>query len=149
MLAVDPVKRISVSNIIQSPFFKQDLPRYLSPFSVPSVPFLGQLSNLASSEKFLDFEMIDGLGRMEESVVVQLAGVLGVDKEEVWDALRKDDGPHANSVKVAYAMLRDKNRLGKNCMAYIHLKADVFAFAYTRSQWQTTRNRREMLSWQP
>lgn len=121
MLAVDPVKRITVPEILKSDFFKKDLPRYLTPLPVPSGPFLGSLSRLTTQSKKLDFEMIDGLGRMEESVVEQLASLLkGVDKEEIWDALRRDDGAETNSVKVAYLMLRDKNRLGKNCKFRIH-----------------------------
>jgi carbon catabolite-derepressing protein kinase len=114
MLTVDPIKRITVPDVIKSPFFQKDLPRYLTPLPVHSGPFLGTLSSLVAKPNELNFEMIDGLGRMEESVVMQLAKLLQVDKEEVWDALRRDDGTQANSVKIAYMLLRDKNRLGKN-----------------------------------
>jgi len=126
MLAVDPVKRISVPDILRSSFFKQDLPRYLTPLPVPSGPFLGPLHKLVAPTKQLDFEMIDGLGRMEEPVVEQLASLLkGVDKEDIWDALRRDDGMSTNSVKVAYMMLRDKNRLGKNLAEYEEQERDA------------------------
>jgi len=126
MLAVDPVKRITVPEILKSSFFVQDLPRYLTPLPVPSGPFLGSLSKLVAPSKQLDFEMIDGLGRMEEPVVEQLASLLkGIDKEEIWDALRRDDGAQTNSVKVAYLMLRDKNRLGKNLAEYEEQERDA------------------------
>jgi carbon catabolite-derepressing protein kinase len=117
MLTVDPLKRYSVQQVIQSPFHNKDLPNYLSPSPVPAGPFLGSLSNLVSQSKALNFEMIDGLGMMEESVVDQLTALLkDVDKEEIWDALRRADrnGKQNNSVKVAYLMLRDKIRVGKN-----------------------------------
>jgi carbon catabolite-derepressing protein kinase len=66
--------------------------------------------------KTLDFEMIDGLGRIEEDVVEALAlRMEGVDKEDVWACLRRDDGVQGNAIKVAYMLLRDKRRLGQDC----------------------------------
>ncbi len=115
MLVVDPVKRISVPDIVQHRFFTTDLPRYLSPLPPPPGPVLGTLSSLVTAPKQLDFELIEGLGRIEEDVVDDLAGgLIGVDKEEIWECLRRDDGPQGNAVKVAYMLLRDKRRLGKD-----------------------------------
>lgn len=116
MLIVDPVKRITIPEIIQHPFFQVDLPRYLQPLPPPPGPVLGTLSALVTPGKALDFEMIDGLGRIEEGVVEELAlRMEGVDKEHVWACLRRDDGVQGNAVKVAYMLLRDKRRLGQDC----------------------------------
>jgi len=116
MLAVDPVKRITVPEITQHPFFTTDLPRYLTPLPPPPGPVLGTLSSLVTPAKQLDFEIIEGLGRIEEDVVEDLAHrMIGVDKDEIWECLRRDDGVQGNAVKVAYMLLRDKRRLGKDC----------------------------------
>ena len=74
MLAVDPVKRITVPEIMQHPFFTTDLPRYLQPLP-PKPTVLPTLSSLVTPPvKALDFEIIDGLGRIEEDVVDELHG---------------------------------------------------------------------------
>ncbi|KAF5308996.1 hypothetical protein D9611_014913 [Ephemerocybe angulata] len=88
------------------------LPPALPP---PPGPVLGALSSLVEPVQPLDFEIIEGLGRIEEDVVEQLAGrMAGVSKEDIWECLRRDDGVQGNAVKVAYLLLRDKNRLGKD-----------------------------------
>jgi carbon catabolite-derepressing protein kinase len=116
MLAVDPVKRITVPEILQHSFFTTDLPRYLQPLPPPPGPILGPLASLVSPPKALDFELIDGLGRIEEDVVEDLAGRMeGVDRDDIWECLRRDDGPQGNAVKIAYMLLRDKRRLGRDC----------------------------------
>ena len=57
--------------------------------------------------------------RIEDDVVEDLASRMeGVDKEDIYDALRKDDGSQGNAVKVAYTLLRDKRRLGRDCELY-------------------------------
>ena len=116
MLAVDPVKRITIPEITQHPFFITDLPRYLTPLPPPPGPVLGTLSSLVTPPKVLDFEIIEGLGRIEEDIVDELAHLMnGVDKEDIWECLRRDDGVQGNAVKVAYMLLRDKRRLGRDC----------------------------------
>ena len=115
MLAVDPVKRITVPEIMQHPFFTTDLPNYLSPLPQQG-PVLGTLSSLVAPPRALDFDFIEGLGRIEEDLVEELASrIEDADKEDIWDSLRRDDGPQGNAVKVAYMLLRDKRRLGKDC----------------------------------
>lgn len=121
MLVVDPVKRITVPEIIQHPFFQKDLPRYLTPLPPPRGPVLGELSHLVKPPKQLDFEIIEGLGRIEDEVIEELAARMqAVDKEDIWEALRRDDGPQGNTVKVAYTLLRDKRRLGQDCGYVFH-----------------------------
>ncbi|TFK21270.1 CAMK/CAMKL/AMPK protein kinase [Coprinopsis marcescibilis] len=126
MLVVDPVKRISVADIMEHPFFKVDLPRYLTPLPPPPGPVLGMLTSLVAPQKQLDFEIIEGLGRIEEDVVDQLANrMIGVTKDDIWECLRRDDGVQGNAVKVAYLLLRDKNRLGKDLTVFAEAERDA------------------------
>ncbi|KAJ7596993.1 CAMK/CAMKL/AMPK protein kinase [Mycena floridula] len=113
MLAVDPVKRITILEITMHPFFTTNLPSYLQP--LPQHPALGTLSSLVSPPASVDFEVIEGLGRVEEDIVDELASRMSdLSKDEVWANLRVDDGLNGNTVKVAYMLLRDKRRLGKD-----------------------------------
>ncbi|KAF9011448.1 kinase-like domain-containing protein [Cyathus striatus] len=126
MLTVDPMKRITIPDITQHPFFTTDLPRYLSPLPPAPGPVLGTLSTLVLPPKQLDFEIIEGLGRIEEDVVDELARKLeGVEKDEVWEALRRDDGTQGNAIKVAYMLLRDKRRLGKDLSIFAEQERDA------------------------
>ena len=116
MLVVDPVKRITIPDILNHPFYTTDLPRYLQPLPPLPGPVVGTLSSLVVPGKTIDFEIIEGLGRIEESVVEELSEKLkDVDKETIWECLRKDDGVQGNAVMVAYLLLRDKQRLGHDC----------------------------------
>lgn len=118
MLAVDPVKRITIPEIMQHPFFTTDLPKYLNPLPQQG-PVLGTLSSLVTPPKAIDFEIIEGLGRIEDDVVEELASRMeGVDKDDVWECLRRDDGPQGNAVQVAYMLLRDKRRAGRSCKRF-------------------------------
>lgn len=115
MLAVDPVKRITVPEILQSNFFQLNLPRYLTPPPPRRGPVVGTLASLVSPAKALDFEYIEQLGRIEDDTVQELADSMeDVTVEDIWDALRMDDGVQGNAVKVAYMLLRDKRRLGRD-----------------------------------
>ncbi|KAF8814022.1 snf 1 [Phlegmacium glaucopus] len=126
MLVVDPVKRITIPDITQHPFFTTDLSRYLTPLPPPPGPVLGTLSSLVTAPKILDFEIIEGLGRIEEDVVDDLANaMLDVDKDDIWDCLRRDDGVQGNAVKVAYLLLRDKRRLGKDLAEFAEAERDA------------------------
>ncbi|KAF4611990.1 hypothetical protein D9613_004447 [Agrocybe pediades] len=101
MLVVDPLKRITVPEIIKHPFFTTNLPRsrYLTPLPPPPGPVLGTLSALVGPPKQLDFEMIDGLGKIEEDVVEKLAELMdGVTVDAVWACLRMNDGAQGNAV---------------------------------------------------
>jgi carbon catabolite-derepressing protein kinase len=142
MLAVDPVKRITVPEIIQHPFFQVDLLPYLQPLPPPPGPVLGTLSALVTPAKAIDFEIIDGLGRIEEDVVEELAlRMEGVEKEDVRACLRRDDGVQGNAVKVAYMLLRDKRRLGQDCeYRFCFYGIDP----YPPVQWRHTRSRNVM-----
>ncbi|KAL1688339.1 kinase-like domain-containing protein [Schizophyllum commune] len=126
MLTVDPVKRISVPDITQHPFFTTNLPKYLIPLPPPPGPVLGTLTSLVTQPKTLDFEVIEGLGRIEENIVDDLASrMIGVDKDDIWEALRRDDGIQGNAVKVAYLLLRDKGRMGKDIAQFEEPQRDA------------------------
>jgi carbon catabolite-derepressing protein kinase len=126
MLAVDPVKRITVAEITHHPFFTTDLPRYLTPLPPQPGPVLGTLSALVTAPKVLDFEIIEGLGRIEEDIVDELTSRMeGVDREDVWECLRRDDGVQGNAVKVAYMLLRDKRRLGRDLAEFEEQERDA------------------------
>lgn len=117
MLAVDPVKRITIPEITGHPFFTSNLSRYLQP--LPQLPALGNLSSLVSPPAPVNFEVIEGLGRVEEDIVDELSARMSdLSKDEVWANLRADDGPNGNTVKVAYMLLRDKRRLGRDCTLF-------------------------------
>lgn len=123
MLNTDPVKRITVPEIIEHPFFQRDLPRYLSPLPPKPFPVLGTLSALVSAPVHpLDFEIIPEFGRVEEDVVDALVSKIdGVTKEDIKACLRRDDGINGNVVKVAYMLLRDQRRLGKDCTSFLSI----------------------------
>ncbi|KAF9055663.1 kinase-like domain-containing protein [Panaeolus papilionaceus] len=126
MLAVDPLKRITIPEIIEHPFFTTDLPRYLTPLPPPPGPVLGTLSSLVTAPKTLDFEIIEGLGRIEEDIIDELSASMdGVSKDDIWECLRRDDGPQGNAVKVAYMLLRDKRRLGKDLAEFAEAERDA------------------------
>jgi carbon catabolite-derepressing protein kinase len=116
MLAVDPVKRITIPEITRHPWFTKDLPQYLTPVPQPPGPLLPPLSTLVTAPKAPDFEIIKGLGRIEEDVVNELSDSMdGVSRDDIWEALRRDDGVQGNAVKVSSMLLRDKRRLGRDC----------------------------------
>lgn len=125
MLHVDPVKRLTIADIMQHPWFTVKLPRYLTPLPPPPGPVLGTLTSLVAPVNQIDFEYIEGLGRIEEDVVDDLAKRMeGVTVDEVWEALKREDGPQGNAVKVAYLLLRDKRRKGRDCKSF---KSDEYA----------------------
>ncbi|KAF8582991.1 snf 1 [Ramaria rubella] len=126
MLAVDPVKRITVPEIMRSNFFKTDLPRYLSPLPPLPGPVVGTLTSLVTPSRKLDFEYIEGIGRIEEEIVHDLADSMDdVTLDDVWEALRADDGIQGNAVKVAYMLLRDKRRSGPDLAAFEEKERDA------------------------
>ncbi|KAJ3732714.1 snf 1 [Lentinula guzmanii] len=127
MLAVDPVKRITIPEIIEHPFFQKELPRYLKPLPPKPFPVLGTLSSLVSPPIHpLDFEIIPEFGRVEEDIVDALVQkIAGVTKEDIKACLRRDDGINGNVVKVAYMLLRDQRRQGKDISYYAELERDA------------------------
>jgi carbon catabolite-derepressing protein kinase len=126
MLVVDPVKRITIPEIMRHPWFIPNLARYLTPLPPPPGPVIGTLSNLVKPAVKIDFEIIEGLGRVEDDVIDELSSMMdGVDKDDIWECLRRDDGVQGNAVKVAYMLLRDKRRLGKDFVQFAEAERDA------------------------
>ncbi|PWN39346.1 Pkinase-domain-containing protein [Ceraceosorus guamensis] len=125
MLVVDPVKRITINEIRQLPWFQKDLPSYLRP--LPPTP--------AAEASGFDFRMTPGtgngsgsgsgsgestpagsaretasdVGHIEEEIVDELVDkMVGFTREEVLQQLME---PEENQVKVAYQLVRDHKRL--------------------------------------
>ncbi|KAH7100121.1 Pkinase-domain-containing protein [Auriculariales sp. MPI-PUGE-AT-0066] len=111
MINVDPQRRLTIPEILQSPWVYYKLPLYLQPLPPPPGPMLGMLSSLVES-KPPTFEVIPGLGRVDEEAIIELSRRLkGVTREDILDALRRPEG--SNSVKIAYSLVRDEKR--KKC----------------------------------
>lgn len=134
MLVVDPVRRITINEIRQLPWFNQNLPHYLQP--LPSTPLLEKPDSLSTGDlnamlAAADAQSNDGdgpvsdtpqkvaearglfwshdLGLVEPSIVEGLAEKMaGFTREEVWDAIKRDGD---NQIKVAYQLVRDHKRM--------------------------------------
>ncbi|EJD54596.1 Pkinase-domain-containing protein [Auricularia subglabra TFB-10046 SS5] len=129
MLNTDPLKRLTIPDILRSPWFMKDLPGYLMPLPPPPGPLLGTLSSLVEPKK-PPFEIIPGLGRIDDTVIDGLVGRLqGVDRAEILEALRRDDGPTGNAVKVAYALLRDMQRQGRDVAEFEQEEREAYLVA--------------------
>ncbi|KAF9536082.1 hypothetical protein CPC08DRAFT_72563, partial [Agrocybe pediades] len=67
-----------------------------------------------------------GVGKIEEDVAEKLAELMdGITVDDVWACLRRDDGAQGNAVKVAYLLLRDKGRLGKDLATFAEAERDA------------------------
>ncbi|KAN0060127.1 Protein kinase [Thecaphora frezii] len=134
MLVVDPVKRITISEIRGHPWFNVDLPAYLRPLPpTPAVENAGfnfgisAMSECASAEDSStspsaavasgSFSSRPGsqgqptpdLGMIDPDIVDELVGkMVGFDREDVLHHLREKGD---NQVKVAYQLVRDHHRM--------------------------------------
>lgn len=125
MLVVDPVKRITISEIRQLPWFQKDLPSYLRP--LPPTPAaeatgfdfrmtpasangaVGDSSSGESTPSGNTRETASDVGHIEDEIVDELADkMVGFTREEVLEHLVE---PEENQVKVAYQLVRDHKRL--------------------------------------
>lgn len=86
MLVVDPLQRITIAEIRQHPWFKADLPLYLS---------------LPADEITSEFDRID------EEVLNEVVLKIGFDRDEVMEALRLRE---RNQMTVAYYLVLDHKR---------------------------------------
>ncbi|KAJ9101974.1 hypothetical protein QFC20_005123 [Naganishia adeliensis] len=126
MLVVDPVKRITIPQIRELPWFQENLPQYLQP--LPATPLLerpGELNNLLdvptgpggcvddeTQQKIAEakgLEWTKDLGIIEPQIVDELCEKMaGFSRADVWDALKKEKD---NQIKVAYQLVRDHKRM--------------------------------------
>lgn len=130
MLVVDPVKRITIPQIRELPWFQENLPQYLQP--LPATPLLerpGELNNLLdvptgpggcvddeTQQKIAEakgLEWTKDLGIIEPQIVDELCEKMaGFSRADVWDALKKEKD---NQIKVAYQLVRDHKRMLQDC----------------------------------
>lgn len=159
MLVVDPVKRITIPEIRQLPWFNVDLPSYLRPFPVsPSVedkqfqltaapvmddtlsshPFLHAPSTSAQSAP--DPAMVSpDLGVIDPYVLEELMGkVEGLSRGQVLDMLR---APGTNQIKVAYHLCQDYHEtlaMATDLLRELELGEDAASNAPSLSQSPST-----------
>ncbi|KAI9288619.1 kinase-like domain-containing protein [Umbelopsis sp. AD052] len=89
MLVVDPLKRITIQEIRQNPWFNVGLPEYLQP--------LPDTAETLSQE-------------IDESVLSELSKKMGYSRETIYKALSEPDN---NQIKVAYQLVVDHHRMIK------------------------------------
>jgi carbon catabolite-derepressing protein kinase len=126
MLIVDPVKRATITEIRQMPFFQEGLPRYLQPLPevdrFPTLP-MDDLSTLllinegqADPKKVAESKGLvftEDLGVIDPDIVEEvLEKISTYSPEIVWGALQEQGD---NQVKVAYQLVRDHRRIIKDC----------------------------------
>lgn len=130
MLHVDPLKRATIAEIRTTPFFEENLPRYLQPLPeidrYPTLP-MDDLSTLlmikegqADPKKVAESKGLiftDELGIVDAEIVAELLDKITTYTEAmVWEALQNDGD---NQVKVAYQLVRDHKRIVQDCECYL------------------------------
>ncbi|KAE9400139.1 Pkinase-domain-containing protein [Gymnopus androsaceus JB14] len=124
--AMPPFVSTEARKLIGAMLTLDTIKRITKPF-----PVLGTLSSLVSPPIHpLDFEIIPEFGRVEEDVVDALVSRLaGVTKEDIMACLRREDGVNGNVVKVAYMLLRDQRRVGKDLSYFAEQERDALLAA--------------------
>lgn len=129
MLEVDPLKRCTIAEIRQMPFFQENLPRYLQPLPeladmerYPALTMDDMTTLLLINEGQADPKKVaedkglvftEDLGVIDPDIVAELLEKITTYSEGmVWEALKM---PGDNQVKVAYQLVRDHRRILKDC----------------------------------
>lgn len=111
MLQVSPVTRITIEEIRQDPWFTKDIPEYLAP---PVEEFLDtgvdpnksiDPAKLASSQPAIIQD------KLHENVVSKLGKTMGYAKDDVQEALAKDE---PSAIKDAYLIVRENTIMKAN-----------------------------------
>lgn len=126
MLVVDPVKRITITEIRQLPWFQTDLPRYLQPLPITPAALenetgkefdFGMTSSGQSTTPLPDGGVQGGprtiyspdLGLLSRSIVEELQSKIATfTADEILDLLQQ---PGDNQLKVAYQLVQDHRRM--------------------------------------
>ncbi|WRT65192.1 uncharacterized protein IL334_002135 [Kwoniella shivajii] len=125
MLEVDPLKRATIAEIRQMPFFQENLPRYLEPLPemerYPALPMDDMTTLLLINEGQADPKKVaeskgmmftEDLGIIDPDIVGEILEKITTYTEPmVWEALQRDGD---NQVKVAYQLVRDHRRILKD-----------------------------------
>ncbi|WWC67507.1 uncharacterized protein I206_101415 [Kwoniella pini CBS 10737] len=129
MLEVDPLKRATINEIRQMPFFQDNLPRYLEPLPemdrYPALPMDDMTTLLLINEGQADPRKVaeakgmiftEDLGIIDPDIVEELLDKISTYNEPtVWDALQREGD---NQVKVAYQLVRDHRRILKDSYGF-------------------------------
>ncbi|KAF7732742.1 Protein kinase [Apophysomyces ossiformis] len=110
MLVVDPMKRITIQEIRQNPWFNTNLPDYLRP---------------------LPTTQDDSCQPIDDSIVTELCKKMNYPKEVIYKSLKEKDN---NQFKVAYQLVVDHKRLLQDSK---HNNVQSF-FATSPPPWNTT-----------
>ncbi|KAG9094586.1 Protein kinase [Ceratobasidium sp. 370] len=104
-IVVNPIKRLTIPEIMKHPWFLTRLPKYLS--VAPQTP--GVYMNVESLSYILappkDSQVVPGPVQPIPEVVEELAESIGVDTQTVVDSVNADGD---NAIKVAYNIAKDK-----------------------------------------
>jgi carbon catabolite-derepressing protein kinase len=127
MLVVDPVKRATIAEIRQMPFFLENLPRYLE--ALPSAPAAEQYpvddlntllllnEGVANPKQVAEAKGLvwtEDLGIIDAPIIAELLQKVNTYTEPmIWEMLQS---PGDNQVKVAYQLVRDHKRIQRDSM---------------------------------
>ena len=117
MLKVNPVQRITIQDIRQDPWFNEDLEEYLKQ---PVEEFIdtGVDPNKAiDPRKLAPGKSQDVQEQIHESVIGKLGKTMGYAKDDVQDALKKDE---PNAIKDAYLIVRENQMMQNNRTPHLH-----------------------------
>lgn len=142
MLVVDPMKRITIAEIQQLPWFQKDLPAYLQAlpttpsveeknFSADKAPVMDDTLNsevaplpektvpLPSDHERVDPELYSpDLGLIDPMFLDELMGkVQGFSRENILELLK---APNTNQMKVAYSLVRDYHKMLAMASSMLH-----------------------------
>jgi carbon catabolite-derepressing protein kinase len=112
MLVVNPVHRITVQEIRQDPWFNKNLPDYLKP-PVEAFIATGVDPNKAINPRSLAPGKPASLQeKLHDDVVGELGKAMGYAKDDVQDALGKDE---PSAIKDAYLIVRENQIMRSTC----------------------------------
>lgn len=104
-IVVNPIKRLTMPEIMKHPWFLAGLPKYLQ--GVPQTPNLNMqlesLSYILAPRK--EALTVSGSGRPITEIVNELAEAIGIDTAQILDSLNAEGD---NAIKVAYNISKDK-----------------------------------------
>ena len=104
-IVVNPIKRLTMPEIMRHPWFLAGLPKYLQ--GVPQTPTLNMqlesLSYILAPQK--ETRVVPESGRFISDIVNELAQAIGIDTDEILESLKAEEN---NAIKVAYNIAKDK-----------------------------------------
>lgn len=111
-MTVDPTKRLTVPEVLAHEWTRKETPRYLRQIYRQHTPprpprIMSSLSSLIAHEEREVGDEDDFISNStwDNAIVLELAGLIAVDKRLVMDALLS---PEENAVKVAYTLCADQ-----------------------------------------